>query len=123
MSFHDRPTAEELLAAVRAYLMEEVAATDDRRARFRALIAANVLAIASREIAARADDEALEERLLAALDLRSGTADERRASFARAIREGHYDDPESFERATAYARETVLRKLAIANPKFYEAVS
>jgi hypothetical protein len=123
MSFHDRPTAAELLDAVRAYLTNEVAATDDRRARFRALIAANVLAIAAREVDGVAGDEALEERLFEALEMRDGTLDDRRWELARAIRAGDFDSPGKRDHAMEYARETVLRKLAVANPKFLAAIT
>lgn len=66
MSLHDRPTVAEILEAVRAYLSDEVAKTKDRRARFRALIAANVLGVAERELAAALDyAAAMVERKLA----------------------------------------------------------
>ena len=123
MSLHDRPTPAEILEAVREYLLEEVAPTADRRARFRALIAANVLTIAERELAAAGADEVAEEDLLAALDLRTGTLDERRTTLARLIRNGEYDAPQAWLLAVAYARETVRRKLAVANPKFLERSS
>jgi hypothetical protein len=93
MSLHDRPSLAELLAAVRSYIADEVApAAGDRRARFRALIAANVLAIAERELAASAEDALAEGRAL--------------------------ERPERSAAATAYAREMVVRKLAVANPRF-----
>jgi hypothetical protein len=123
MSLHDRPSPLELLEAVREYLSEEVAATPDRRARFRALIAANVLAIAAREIASAPEDERAEEALFVELGIREGTLDERRALLAARIRAGACDEPAEWSRVTGYARETVLRKLAVANPKFAARVS
>jgi hypothetical protein len=120
MSLHDRPTLAELLEAVRGYLTEEVAATRDRRARFRALIAANVLAIAGRELKSAAGHERAELELLAELGFTEESADERRATLARRIREGAYDGPEEWQRAADYARATVSMKLAVANPRFLE---
>jgi hypothetical protein len=104
---------------VRAYIAGEVVpAAADRRARFRALIAANVLQIAVRELAAGPADEAAEEACFEALDLREGTLDERRRELARRIRAGAYDEGPERDGALAYARESVRRKLAVANPRF-----
>jgi hypothetical protein len=119
LSLHDRPSLPELLEAVRAYIGEEVVPhAPDRRARFRALIAANVLQIAIRELAAGPADDAAEEARFEALGLREGTLDERRRELARRIRAGEYDEPPRREAALAYARESVRRKLAVANPRF-----
>jgi hypothetical protein len=129
MSLHDRPSLAELLAAVRAYIADEVVpAAADRRARFRALIAANVLAIAERELAlgpadARAEADALRRLGYA----RNGSAagadavddvDAARRDLCRDIRAGAFDSAERFVAASAYAREIVVRKLAVANPRF-----
>lgn len=118
MSLHDRPTLAELLAAVRDYLGREVAATDDRRARFRALIAANVLAVAERELAHGPADAAAEDVALAELGYIGGDADARRRALCAAIRAGEYDEPGRFAAVAAYARAMVVRKLAVANPRF-----
>jgi hypothetical protein len=118
MSLHDRPTIAEILAAVREYLSGEVAASSDRRSRFRALIAANVLGIAERELASSAEDAAFEERHLRALGYADGPADERRRRLCVEIRSGAYDEPERFAAALASARETVARKLAVSNPRY-----
>ena len=49
---NDRPTAAELIAAVRVYLEGELLPTlTDQRLRFQTLIAANVLSISERELA------------------------------------------------------------------------
>lgn len=118
VSLHDRPTVAELLAAVRDYLDEEVAATADRRARFRALIAANVLGIVDRELRASADDARFDDDGLRALGYDSGALDERRRRLCAEIRAGGYDPPERFAAAFDYAREAVRRKLAVSNPRF-----
>jgi hypothetical protein len=118
MSLHDRPTIAEILAAVREYLSGEVAASSDRRARFRALIAANVLGIAERELASSAEDAAFEDRHLRALGYADGSADERRRKLCAEIRSGAYDEPSRFAPALAFARETVARKLGVSNPRY-----
>ncbi len=118
MSLHDRPSVAELLTAVREYLTNEVAATDDRRARFRALIAANVLAVAERELERGSSDALAEESALAALGYAQGDADVRRRALAAAIRAGAYDGSAEFSAAAGYARDMVLRKLAVSNPRF-----
>lgn len=118
MSFHDRPTIEELLVAVHDYLTGEVAATGDRRARFRALIAANVLEIVKRELAVADEDARLEDDRLRALGYREGSAGERRRRLAGEIRAGAYDEPDRFAAACAFANEMVARKLAVSNPRY-----
>jgi len=118
MSFHDRPTVAEILQAVRAYLSDEVAQTSDRRARFRALIAANVLAIAERELSTSDADARFDDEGLRALGYREGNAEERRRRLCADIRAGEYDAPERFAAALAYATETVARKLAVSNPRY-----
>ena len=48
---YGRPTARELLDAVREFLTDEVMTSDDRRLAYQARVAANVLAIVERELA------------------------------------------------------------------------
>jgi hypothetical protein len=119
MSLHDRPSLAELLAAVRSYIADEVApAAGDRRARFRALIAANVLAIAERELAASAEDALAEGRALERLGYFGDDVEAARRELCADVRAGAFDSPERSAAATAYAREMVVRKLAVANPRF-----
>ena len=122
MSLHDRPTVGELLRAVRAYLSDEVATTPDRRSRFRALIAANVLGIVERELANAADDARFEDELLRGLGYASGDAGQRRRELSAEIRNGAYDAPARFAAALMYARAVVERKLAVSNPRYLERV-
>jgi len=118
VSLHDRPTIFEILQAVRAYLTDEVAKSDDRRARFRALIAANVLAIAERELATGAEDARIDDEALRVLGYADGDADEQRRRLSADIRSGAYDEPGRFAAALEYARDIVERKLAVSNPKY-----
>ncbi len=121
MSAHDRPSARELVGAVRAYLRDEIVPnTSDRRARFRALIATNVLAIVERELTRGNRDDLADASRLHALgfDGEPETDDAKRALCA-AIRSGAYDDPAANASALTYAKEAVATKLAVANPNFF----
>ncbi|MGH7709112.1 MAG: DUF6285 domain-containing protein [Vulcanimicrobiaceae bacterium] len=118
MSVHDRPTASELIEAVREYLRDEVVpAIVDRRARFRALIAENVLAIVGRELANADGGEPAEAGRLGALGLGDGTADDVRARLCARIRAGGADDQLAAGPIADYARAQVLAKLHVSNPR------
>jgi hypothetical protein len=117
----DRPSALELVEAVRRFLETEVAkGASDPRLRFRALVAANALSIAGRELTqgeavASAEAEILRDLLA---EPRSGApgAEEARALSAelcRRIREGRAP------RGTLAAlRRIVERKLSVASPRY-----
>jgi hypothetical protein len=119
VSVHDRPTAGELIEAVREYLQGEVVpAIADRRARFRALIAVNVLTIVERELACARDDEEAEALRLDALGVAAGDSAARRRAFCAALRRGDFDEPADRRRALAYAIANVAAKLRVANPRY-----
>ena len=122
-----RPTAPELVAAVRGFLEQEVAGQLTGATAFNLRIAVNVLAIVERELAAEDDSaaatarlgallgadpalgrEALEEKLVAAL--RSGALDLASPGLlthfrADAVRQLGIDNP----RYGSYRRETAER--------------
>ena len=119
MSLYDRPNLYEMIEAVREYITAEVApAAGDRRSRFRALIAANVLAIVERELQHMYEHEKQEAGRWAGFDLAGADARARRHELARHIREGHFDEEPERQRALTYAKQAVSAKLAVANPKF-----
>jgi hypothetical protein len=92
----DRPTAPELVEAVREYLETEVLPLlDDDRMRFRALVAINALVIAGRELAAGALPEP---------DL---------VELARRLRAGDVPDG-----VVALLQEHVAAKLRVSNPRY-----
>jgi hypothetical protein len=63
----ERPTADELAEAIEEFLADEVLPTlDDRRARFRMLVALNALGIVRRELAKLPPEDDAEQRDLAA---------------------------------------------------------
>jgi len=96
----DRPTAAELVEAVREFLESEILPTlDDHRLRFRALVAMNALAIAGRELASS-------EPRLPEAELRE---------LARRIRD---DDPP--DGVLALLKEHVASKLRVASPRYLD---
>lgn len=104
---HGRPTAAELVEAVRAHLADQVAPTLDGAAAFQLKVAANALAIVERELQATA-----------ATPL-TGTAHPDEPALAAAIRAGTADttDPELL----AAIAQLVVDRLAVANPRWLVA--
>ena len=105
---HGRPTAAELLDAVRDFLATDVVAATDGRLRFHARVAANAVAIVERELRLRDEQIAAHRAALARL----GVASE--AELAAAIRAGAFDD--RMAELIAAVRETVRARLTVANP-------
>jgi hypothetical protein len=129
---HDRPTAVELVNAVRQYLESELLPTlTDARLKFQTLIAANVLSIAERELQgeeAELNDEHASLADLLGLAARPNTLAELRAAVRAAnerlcerIRDGAYDEPGRFESLARVLRRFVERKLQVANPRYLAA--
>lgn len=129
----DRPSANELLAAVREFVLGEVVPTlGDQRLRFRALIAANVLGVVERELAGEEERLRAEWRHLVALQPRAvhgevappTTLDETRAdidarkrALCARIRAGEADDGPWRVDVLDYARWSVEEKLRVSNPR------
>jgi len=116
----DRPTATELVAAVRAFLEEDVMPAVDGRIAFHTRVAVNALGIVERELElGPALEETERARAVALLGTRASTDDTTSAletTLAAAIRAGDLglDDPAVVE----HVRQTVGDKLRIANPKY-----
>jgi hypothetical protein len=129
---NDRPTAVELVNAVRHYLESELLPTlTDARLKFQTLIAANVLSIAERELRSEeadlADEFVFYMRLLK-LDVKSDTWTEFRTPVRKAnellcdhIRRGDYDEPARFASLAKELRRFIERKLQVANPRYLAA--
>ena len=126
----DRPTALELLAAVRGFLEDDLGPVLEGRRRFHALVAANVLRIVERELAGEEEQLARQWDRLAALlgvdasskplalsALRTAVR-ELETRLAERIRAGDADAAEFADRVRAHVRTTVVEKLAVANPRF-----
>jgi hypothetical protein len=129
----DRPDTRELVQAVEGFLEREIIPTlSEPRLRFRALVAANVLAIVSRELAS--GDVALREewrRLIQLLGKPASEpprdADELRTlvtalsrDLCARVRAGEADEEPLFGQVLAHAEATVVEKLRIANPRYLE---
>jgi hypothetical protein len=126
----DRPTAIELLDAVREFLEHDVLPTLEGRTRFHGLVAANVLAIVARELAGEETALVAEWRrlrdLLGVDETRPpGRLDGLRAAvralterLVERIRAGDADQGSFADAVRAHLRMTVVEKLGIANPRF-----
>ena len=107
-----RPSAGELVDAVREYVVDKVMATAEGAAQFDARVAGNVLAMVAREITlGPAMEEAHRARLV-------GLGFPSDASLAAAIRAGQLDD-RLVEVGTALA-ESGADQLRVANPGYLE---
>jgi hypothetical protein len=124
----DRPSALELLAAVRAFLEDDVVPVLEGRRRFHALVAANVLGVVERELTGEDAQLRAEWTRLSALLGAPGTAPDDRetlrggvrdmtTSLSARIRAGDADTGELAARVRAHLTQTTLEKLAVANPR------
>lgn len=131
----DRPTALELLEAVRQFLNQEIVPTlSDHRQKFRTLIAANVLSIVERELASQEDDLREEWRRLVVLEgglteqlkppdslaaLRREIDARKRVLCAR-IRAGETDAGPWRREVFDYLFWAVEEKLRVSNPRYLQ---
>ena len=130
---YDHPTAAELIAAARMQLEQQVIPSiAEPRLRFQTLVAANVLAIVERELAA--GEAYLAAAWQRAADLQGDAADQPAGEMLRAdvasqarrlcedIRAGIYDDRLRHQALLAHLRRTAEEELAVANPRYLERV-
>lgn len=120
----DRPTAMELLAAVRHFLETDVMPSMEGRRKFHTLVAANVLSIVERELQSEEGNLQAEwqrlSQLLNAGDPPTSLATLREAvgaltkQLTEEIRAGRHDDSEAIR---THLRHTTEEKLRIANPR------
>ena len=127
----DRPTVAELLDAVRGFLEHDAIEGLEGTAKFHARVAANVLAIAMRELEMEPAHLAAEWKRLDALlgeaaapsdlvALRDGVR-ARTEELCERIRRGDADAGVFRADAAAHVRATVREKLAVVNPKLLAA--
>lgn len=109
---YGRPTAQELVEAVREWVDGDVRAATDGRVAFHARVAVNALAMVERELALGPAHRAAHEERLAQL----GCADD--AELAARIRSGALD--ERAEQVRAAVAASVRTKLEVANPRWLE---
>ncbi len=125
----DRPTAIELLTAVREFLEQDVLPGLEGRKRFHALVAANVLSIVTRELQEGETLLVAEWRRLRDLlgvdeTVPPGRLDGLRAAvraltdrLVGRIRAGDADGGAFGDAVRAHVRMTIVEKLRVANPK------
>jgi len=107
---HDRPTAAELVEAVREFLERDVMEATEGRIRFHARVAVNVLNMVQRELEAGPEQAAVHQKRLRQL----GFEDD--AALAAAIRRGDLDD--RYDEVKEAVNASVDDKLAVANPRY-----
>ena len=107
---HGRPTAEELVEAVREFLERDVMTATSGAVQFHTRVAINALAAVEREMRDGARMADAHRERLAALGFSS------EAELADAIRSGALDD--RYDDVAAAVRATVHDKLSVANPKY-----
>jgi hypothetical protein len=113
---HDRPSAAQLIGAVRDFI-EKVAQPElSGHSAFHARVAANALAIVERELALGAEQDAAERERLRALLGRDGALEAQNRELCRAIRAGEItqDTPGLL----GHLRATTLAKLAVDQPGY-----
>ncbi|MEY3266844.1 MAG: hypothetical protein RJA15_1290 [Actinomycetota bacterium] len=107
---HDRPTAVELLEALREWLERDLLPSVEGRLQFHTRVAINMVEIVAREIELGASQESSHADVLQAL----GASDD--AELATAIKNGGYDsDLISLLNAL---RPVIEDKVRVANPKY-----
>lgn len=125
----DRPTFSELLEAVQGFLESDVVPALEGPKKFHARVAANVLAIVRRELDSedaqlhgewRRLDELLRtaEPLPADRDALRRQLRERSTELCARIRRGEADSGLWHDAVLKHIRQTVVDKLAVANPKY-----
>jgi len=112
----DRPTAAELVVAVREFLERDVMAATEGRVQFHTRVAVNVLNTVARELELGDELTAAEQRRARVLLGHDADAATLERELAAAIRSGAVDD--RLDAVRAHVRETVREKLLIANPGY-----
>jgi aminoglycoside phosphotransferase (APT) family kinase protein len=112
-----RPTAAELVEAVREYVEASVMERSEGSARFEARVARNALGVVERELRLGPAIAAAHARRLRVL----GFGDD--AALAVAIRAGHLDDDEAWRSVAAALAASARDQLRVANPSYLPAAA
>jgi hypothetical protein len=112
----DRPTAAELLEAIREFLDADVMRSVEGRVRFHTRVAINALGMIERELQLGPELDAAERQRLAALLGHDADLPALTAELASRIRDGSLDDRR--EDVVATVRDSVRAKLLVANPDY-----
>lgn len=112
----ERPTAAELVEAVREFLERDVADRLEGRVAFHVRVAINALGIVERELAGGAALDAAEQARLVALLSDDGDLESLRRGLAAAIRAGDLDSRRT--ELLEALRATTTERLAVTNPRY-----
>ncbi|HZD25868.1 MAG TPA: DUF6285 domain-containing protein [Alphaproteobacteria bacterium] len=112
----DRPTAEELVEAVREFLREQVAPNTEGQLSYHARVAANALAMVARELGQAGAMADAERARLAALLGHDGEPVALNRELAAKIRSGAMDGRRA--EVLDHLRRTSADKLRLANPRY-----
>ena len=115
----DRPTAAELVAAVREFLEHDVMAATEGRVQFHTRVAVNELGMIERELTDGPAFAAAERARAEALLGHDGDLTALERELADRIRAGSIDD--QLDAVRAHVRATVREKLLVANPGYLPA--
>jgi hypothetical protein len=113
----DRPTAAELVAAVREFLETDIMTSTEGRVQFHTRVAVNALGMIERELVtgpALADAE--RARAVALLGHDDPDLRQLEREVAARIRDGSLDD--RLDAVRDHVRATVREKLLVANPRY-----
>jgi len=114
-SLQDRPSAPELVAAVREFLERDVVGALEGRVGFHARVAVNALGMLERELVLGPGLDAAARARLSDYLGQDADLQDLLGELARRIREGALDDdPDAF----AATRATVRSKLEVSNPRY-----
>ena len=126
----DRPSYDELLAAVEQFLDAEIVPNVPGSRGFHARVAANAIRIVRRELSSEEDQLAAEwsglDALLGPADRPSGREDmrtalhERNEALCKLIRSGDADDGEAAVKVFEHVQRTVRDKLTVSDPALLE---
>jgi len=112
----DRPSAPELVAAVREFLERDVMAATEGRVQFHTRVAINALGMIERELLLGEEYTAAERARARELLGHDGDPRFLERELAARIREGSLD--ERLDAVRSHVRQTVHEKLLIANPGY-----
>ena len=126
----DRPSYDELLAAVEQFLDAEIVPNVPGSRGFHARVAANAIRIVRRELSSEEDQLAAEwsglDALLSPADRPAGREDmrtalrERNEALCKLIRGGDADDGEAAVKVFEHVQRTVRDKLTVSDPALLE---
>jgi hypothetical protein len=112
----DRPTAVELLDAIREFLEHDVMPAAEGRVQFHSRVAVNALGMLERELRLGPELDAADRARLSALLGRDADLPALTAELAGRIRDGSLEDRR--DEVISAVRESVRAKLMVSNPDY-----